>query len=155
MFEKVEATLGGLEFEGAFGEGAAQEPAMVWELRIMEVEHWGRPKRLPVDGALPAGFLVLSPQGKFVATIGGGVAETPADRENEATFRATFAGAGEYRFDAGRFITRAAHSDEAETLQARDCSLEGNWLEIATSWIVGGRESTEIRRVVFGFRRMR
>jgi hypothetical protein len=155
MFEKVDVTHDWPALESAFEDGAPAAPAMVWELRLMELELWGHPRRQPVAGALPAGFLVLSPQGRFVSTIGGSTAEEPADRENEAIYRGSFPGAGEYRFEDGRLITRAAHGDEAETVQARDCSLEGNWLEIASSWLVGSRESSEIRRVVFGFRRMR
>jgi hypothetical protein len=154
MFEKVDVTLDGAAFGNAIGADAQTEPAVVWELRAMEVEFWGRQRRLPVPGALPAGYLVLSPRGRFVSTVGGRAADAPGERENEATFRASFASAGEYRIENGRLITRAAHVDEAETVQSRDCNLAGRWLEIATPWLVGSKESTEIRRVVFGFCKM-
>jgi len=154
MFEKLGKAIDWPAFGSPAGAEAMGEPSVVWELRAMEVEFWGRSRRQPVVGALPAGFLVLSPQGRFASAIGGGAPESPADRENEASFRAAFPATGEYRIEGGRLITRAAHADEAETVLARDCSLEGNWLEVATTWLVGNRESSEIRRVVFGFRRM-
>src|SRR5262245_48855612 len=155
MFEKIGAALGWNAFAEQSGEDSASEVVVVWELRSMEIEFWGRARRLPVPGAVPPGFLILSPQGRFVAAIGGGgTSESPADRENDISFRTTFGQAGEYRIENGRLITRAAHGDEAETVQSRDCSQEGGRLEVATAWLVGNKESNEIRRVVFGFRRM-
>jgi len=151
MFERIDVALeraGIADFSGGLADAG---PIVVWELRSMEVEYWGRKRRLPLPGALPAGYLVLSPQGRFVSAIGGSVA---GDRENDATFRATFPSAGEYRIENGRFVTRAGQADKVELVQSRDCSVDSRFLEIASSWLVGSRESTEIRRVVFGFGKM-
>ena len=154
MFEKVGAVLGWNAFAAPEGDGAHDGAVVVWELRSMELEFWGRKRRLAMPGMLPAGYLVLSPNGKFVAAVGGTTGDAPGDRENETMFRSHFPGAGEYRIENGRLITRMAQNGQADAVQSHECNLDGRWLEVATSWLVGSRESSDIRRIVFGFQKM-
>ena len=153
MFERAGAALGWQQsFTGLLGEGLRPVPVVVWELHAMEIEYWGlRRERMP--GALPAAYLILSELGRLVAAVGcGGGSEA---RANEALFRGHFPATAQYRIDNGRLITRAPNgAGGAESVRSRECRLEDRWLEVATAWFLGDDGVSEIRRAVFGFRRM-
>ena len=154
MFEKASVALGWQTFAQSLGDSPRAGSVVVWELRSMEFECWGGKRREAVDGALPAGYLILSERGRFVAAVGCGDPEGAAARENVALFQSTFPGVGEYRIENGRLITRVS-ADEAEAVHSRDCNLDGRWLEVASAWVSGDdREQSGIRRVVFGFQKM-
>ena len=155
MFERVGAALGWQSFAQTAGEGGAHAPVIVWELRSMEIEVWGRKRREPVAGSLPAGYLILSEQGRIVAAVGSGDPDGTAAGENAGLFRGNFPAAGSYRIDNGRLITRAPEGAAgADAVQSRDCNLDGRWLEVASAWISGENDESGIRRVVFGFQKM-
>lgn len=155
MFEKVGAALGWQSFTDSLGDVGRPAPVVVWELRSMEIEVWGRDQRDPVPAPLPAGYLILSEQGRIVSAVGSGEAPGAAAGENAALFRGNFPGAGRYRIDNGRLITRAANSAaDTESVQSCDCKLDGTRLEIAGAWLSGDGEGSGIRRVVFGFQKM-
>ena len=153
MFKKVGAALGWESFAESLAEGARAGPVIVWELRTMEIELWGGKRRESVGGEMPAGYLILSEQGRFAAAVGCADARGSAASENEALFRGNFPGAAQYRIDHGRLITRVP-AGEADSVQSRDCNLDGRWLEVASGWIAGAGEASGIRRVVFGFQKM-
>ncbi|HEY6967369.1 MAG TPA: hypothetical protein VI229_07875 [Burkholderiales bacterium] len=155
MFEKVGAALGWQSFSESAGDSARAGPVMVWELRAMEFERWGQKRREPVPGALPAGYLILSEQGRFVAAVGSGDLDGVASGENAALFRGNFPGTGQYRIDNGRLITRTpGGAAGADAVQSKDCNLDGRWLEVAGAWLSGASEESGIRRVVFGFQKL-
>ncbi len=155
MFERVGAALGWRSFAGSLDDAGRPAPVVVWELRTMEIEFRGGKERKPVSGALPAGYVVLSEQGRIVSAVGGGEADGLAAGANAALFRRNFPGTGRYRIDNGRLITRAAEgATGAETVQSRECRLEGTRLEVAGDWLPGEGEEGGIRRLVFGFQKM-
>lgn len=155
MFERVGAALGWQSFAESLGDAGRPAPLVVWELRTMEFEFRGRKNREPVSGPLPAGYLILSEQGRIVSAVGCGGVDGIAAGGNAALFRGNFPGTGRYRIDNGRLITRTAEGAAgAETVQSRECSLEGARLEVAGPWVSGGSEDGGIRRLVFGFQKM-
>ena len=153
MFEKVGAALGWESFTESLGEGARAGPVIVWELRTMEIELWGGKRGEPVGGEMPAGYLILSEQGRFAAAVGCSDAQGAAARPNEALFRGNFPGTAQYRIDNGRLITRVP-AGETDTVKSRDCNLDGRRLEVASAWEPGASDECGIRRVVFGFQKM-
>jgi len=155
MFEQADAALDWQAFGESPGEARRQESVIVWELRAMELEVWGRKRREPVKGPLPSGYLILSEQGRIVAALGCGDADAGAGLENAALFRGNFPGAARYRIDNGRLITRATEGAAgADAVQSRDCSLDGRWLEVSSGWSSGDGDEGGIRRVVFGFQKL-
>lgn len=155
MFERLGAALGWQSFAESPGDAGRPAPVVVWELRTMEIEYRDRDERKPVSGALPAGYLVLSEQGRIVSAVGCGEADGIAAGGNAALFRGNFPGTGRYRIDHGRLITRAAEGAAgAETVQSRECRLEGARLEVAGAWMPGEGEEPGLRRLVFGFQKM-
>ncbi|HUK04612.1 MAG TPA: hypothetical protein VLV90_05970 [Burkholderiales bacterium] len=155
MFEESDTSLGWQAFTESLSEDGRQGAVIVWELRAMEIEAWGRKRREPVKGPLPAGYLILTEQGRIVAAIGCGDANGAAALQNAALFRGNFPGAGRYRIDNGRLITRAPEGGAgADAVQSRDCSLDGRWLEVAGVWSSGDSEESGIRRFVFGFQKL-
>ncbi len=90
MFEKLGAAIDWPAFGSPTGAEAAVEPSVVWELRAMEVEFWGRSRRLPVVGTHDVGT-VLDHEGTAVRT-GHHCAQPVMDRYGiPATTRASLA----------------------------------------------------------------
>lgn len=110
-----------------------------WRLVSFEMEFQVSKQREYPYGIDPAGYLVLTPEGRMMALITAKDRQLgQSDAQLAALFRTMMSYTGRYRVEDDRFITKVDVSwNQAWTgsEQERNFRIEGDRLEIVSGWI--------------------
>ena len=113
----------------------------VWKLLSFETEFQDGSPRRPVYGLNPTGYIIFTDQGRMMTVIEGeGRKPAKTDDERAALLRTMFAYSGMYRLEGDKWITKVDVSWNSAwngTDQARFFKLEGDRLEVTTTWAPG------------------
>lgn len=110
----------------------------VWRLLFCDTEFKDSGERVPLLGADPIGFLVLTPGGRMMVVLTASEMTTPTDEASRAqAFRNTVAYTGTYRLDNNRWVTDVEvswHPAWKGTQQIRNFEVEEDRLSVMMEW---------------------
>lgn len=110
----------------------------IWKLISCETQFQDGRESRPCFGRNPAGYIVMTPQGRMMAVLEGeGRKPGKTDDELAALFRTMIAYTGMYRLEGDKWITAVDVSWNPAwhgTEQTRFYKLEGDRLQVISAW---------------------
>ncbi len=103
---------------------------------VQEFQDGSEPR--PEYGKNPVGYLIFTPEGRMMAVLEGEGRKSPkTDEDRLALFRSIFAYTGMYYVEGDKWTTKvdvAWHPDRRGTDQVRFFKVEGDRLDVTTTW---------------------
>ncbi len=110
----------------------------IWKLMSYEWEIQSTGERQPLMGKNPTGYVIFTPEGRFMAVITGeGRKAASTDQDRAKLLTSMFAYTGMYRIEADKWITKvdvAWLPSYVGTEQVRFFKLDGDRLQVMTDW---------------------
>lgn len=123
--------------------GFADERAKLpgtWKLVSFEREFQETGAKEPLLGKNPNGYIIFTPQGRFMVVITGeGRMPPKTDQDRAILLNSMYAYTGMYRVEGDKFIVKvdvAWNPEWVGTDQERTFKIEGNRLHLFTKWAV-------------------
>jgi len=111
----------------------------IWRLVSYEEEFQETGKREPILGKKPTGYIIFTPEGRFVAVITGDGRKAPeTDQDRADLLKSMAAYTGMYHLEGDKFITKVDVSWDPAWLgteQVRFFRFDGDLLHVTTAWL--------------------
>ena len=141
----------------------ADDPAKLlgtWKLVSFEVETKATGEKEPILGKNPTGYIIFTPEGRFMAILTGEGRKAPkTDQDRADLLKSMFAYTGMYRLEGEKWITKIDVAWNAEwvgTEQVRFFRVDGNRLQVISAWAQSAlRPERGIVRGIITFERVK
>jgi hypothetical protein len=111
----------------------------IWRLVSYEAEFQATGEREPTLGKNPTGYIIFTPEGRFMAVITGDGRMAPkTDQDRADLLKSMFAYTGMYRLEGDKFITKVDVSWNPAWLgteQVRFFKVDGDRLQVISMWV--------------------
>jgi hypothetical protein len=111
-----------------------------WRLVSFEREFKATGEKEPLLGKNPTGYILFTPEGRFVAILTGEGRKAPkTDQDRVDLFKSMFAYTGMCRLEGDKFTTKVDVSWNPEwigTDQERFFKIDGDRLQVFTMWLI-------------------
>lgn len=111
----------------------------IWKLLSYESEFQATGEREPVLGKNPTGYIIFTPEGRFMAVITGEGRKAPnTDQDRAELLKTMFAYTGMYRLEGDKWITKVDVSWNPAwigTEQVRFFQVDGDRLQVISMWV--------------------
>jgi hypothetical protein len=129
-----------------------------WRLVSFEVESKATGEKEPLLGKNPTGYIIFTPEGRFMAILTGEGRKAPkTDQDRADLLKSMFAYTGMYRLEDDKWITKIDVAWNAEwvgTEQVRFFRVDGNRLQVISAWAQSAlRPERGIVRGIITFKR--
>ena len=128
-----------------------------WRLVSYEVEFQSTGEHEPVFGKNPTGYIIFTPEGRFMTVLTGDGRKSPAtDQDRAELLKSMFAYTGMYRVEDDKFIVKVDVSwypDWVGTDQIRFFRFDGNRLHVIAAWMQYPRLGRGMARGILMFER--
>jgi hypothetical protein len=128
-----------------------------WRLVSYEVEFQTTGERELFFGKNPMGYIIFTPEGRFMTVLTGDGRKSPAtDQDRAELLKSMFAYAGMYRVEDDKFIVKVDVSwypDWVGTDQIRFFRFDGNRLHVVAAWMQYPRPGKGMARGILMFER--
>jgi hypothetical protein len=109
-----------------------------WRLISYEAEMQSTGERTPVLGKNPTGYIIFTPEGRFMSILtSGGRKAAKTDQDRADLLKSMLAYTGIYRLEGDKFITKIDVSWTPAwvgTNQVRFFKFDGDRLQVITAW---------------------
>jgi len=109
-----------------------------WRLVSFEVESKATGEKEPLLGKNPTGYIIFTPEGRFMAILTGEGRKAPkTDQDRADLLKSMFAYTGMYRLEGDKWIAKVDVAWNAEwvgTEQVRFFRVDGNRLQVISAW---------------------
>jgi hypothetical protein len=109
-----------------------------WRLVSFEWEFQATGEKEPLLGKNPAGYIIFTPEGRFMAILTGEGRKAPkTDQDRADLLKSMFAYTGMYRLEGDKWITKvdvAWNPEWIGTEQVRFFKVDGDRLQVVTTW---------------------
>jgi hypothetical protein len=111
----------------------------IWRYVSYEVEFQATGEREAILGNNPTGYIIFTPEGRFMAVLTGEGRKPPkTDQDRAELFKTMFAYTGMYRLEGDKFITKVDASWNPAwvgTEQVRFFRFDGDRLHVISAWV--------------------
>ena len=111
-----------------------------WRLVSFEWEFKATGEKEPLLGKNPAGYIIFTPEGRFMAILTGEGRKAPkTDQDRADLLKSMYAYTGMYRLEGDKWITKVEVAWNPEwigTEQERFFRFDGERLQILTMWLI-------------------
>jgi hypothetical protein len=111
----------------------------IWKLVSYEAEFQATGEREPTLGKNPIGYIIFTPEGRFMAVLTrDGLKAPTTDQDRADLLKSIFAFTGMYRFEGDKWITKVDVSCNPAwvgTEQVRYFQLDGDRLQVTSAWV--------------------
>jgi hypothetical protein len=130
----------------------------IWRLDSFEVESKATGEKEPILGKNPTGYIIFTPEGRFMAILTGEGRKVPkTDQDRADLLKSMYAYTGMYRIEGDKWITKVDVSSNPEwigTEQERFFRIDGKRLQVLTMWMINpNRPEKGMGRGVLTFER--
>ena len=110
----------------------------IWKIVSWESEIQATGERRPFFGKNPTGYIIFTPEGRFMGILTGEGRKVPkTDQDRAELFKSVFAYTGIYRLEGDKFITKVDVSWNPAwvgTEQVRFFRFDGGRLRVISAW---------------------
>ena len=110
-----------------------------WRLVSYEVEFQSTGEHEPVFGKNPTGYIIFTPEGRFMTVLTGDGRKSPAtDQDRAELLKSMFAYTGMYRVEGDKLITKVDVSWNSAWVskeQVRSFKIDGDRLQQISDWM--------------------
>jgi len=111
----------------------------IWKLLSYEGEYQATGAREPVLGKNPTGYIIFTPEGRFMAVLTGEGRKAPnTDQDRAELLKSMFAYTGMWRLEGDKWITKVDVSWNPAwigTEQVRYFKDDGDRLQVTSMWV--------------------
>jgi hypothetical protein len=132
----------------------------IWKLASYEAEFQATGEREPTLGKNPTGYIIFTPEGRFMAVLTGDGRKAPTtDQDRADLLKSMFAYTGMYRLEGDKWITKVDVSWNPAwvgTEQVRFFRFDGDRLQVTSAWVQSTvRPERGMARAILTFERVK